>query len=300
MRSFEEPRTLLFALLLFLLQWVAACGSSGDSTERVTVRYSGDGAAYGISIRTGTVAASTSANGTVAQAATCKASAKAMAAGCTANIGSGEGEWTLALYGCFVQPGDELFDCELPPALTEGFLANAMVSAGCGCQMICPASPSVIVCADDSVGCGKAVVTAGNSRMHAGSNVVATTSPSVGSTTCSTCCETDFYDDMIGTVSSDEPLSEVEMEVTFADECQFDFNGAAVCEAAFDYGSWGQARFSESRLVKRLCLAASGPPEVPLAVPVLSCRGLIVGAVVTRALGRDFEPLTSMPTLQFR
>jgi len=300
MWSFDEFRALPFALLLFLFPWTAACGSSGDSGERVTVHYIGDAAAYGISIRAGTAAAATSANAIVARDATCKPSAKTLAAGCTPNIESSEGEWTLALYGCFVGPGDELFDCELLRTPAEGFLANATVRAGCGCQTICPTHPSIVVCANDSVGCGEAVVTADKSPTHVRSNVVTTTWPSVGATTCSTCCETDFYDDMIGTVRSDEPLSEVEMEVTFADECQFDFNGAAVCEAAYDTGSWGRARFSESRLVKRLCLAVSGPAEGPLTAPVLSCRGLIIGAVVTRALGRDFEPLASVPTLQFR
>lgn len=304
MRSPRQLRAVSLPLLLATFPWLSACGgSSGSSTERVTLYYDGSSAAYGVSIRTGTASASSSTAGATTAETSCTASAVAEAAGCAVKIEGNEDFLHLALYGCPVEPGDPLFDCDLPPEAVEQLRGGALVSAGCGCQAGCARAPGIVVCGAGEATCeqdiAQAIAQKNTGRARIPPDVVVTSHPATGETTCSTCCETDFYDDEIVSLVSDRPVSEVAVQIIFANECAFDNNGTAECDPNYDHDYWDRGSIGGSTLVKRLCLAAGVPARSLLAEPILSCRGNIIEATVTYALDEDFKPLDVLPKFQF-
>ncbi|MFN2427921.1 MAG: hypothetical protein ABR587_15910 [Candidatus Binatia bacterium] len=321
MQQLRFGLALPFTLLLAVAVCTGGCGSdsgSGNGNESVTIRYGGDRSAYGISVRsgaaiagaTGDAATASASSGALVAAASrsarqagevaCTMSVATAAAGCTASIATSASGVDLALYGCFFDAGDELFDCELPTALIDGLRSDATVLAGCGCRSLCPASPSIDVCNDGDSACVEAARLRVAIASRPPPDIVVTTQPATGETTCSTCCETDFHDDIIASVVSSEPISEFEVTITFADECRFDVNGTAECDLDDPDAHWGEQRLTGSTLVHRFCLSADDPTGNTLSVPFARCRGLIDDVTVTRALGRNFAPLSTPPQVRFR
>lgn len=300
MPTIPDLRAALRPLWPLVLCGMAACDSSGGgSANSVTIRYDGDTRAYGISIRTGTAATSASRSGARDGSPVCTMTAAATASGCSASIDASADGLDLALHGCFVEAGAALFDCQLSSAQAGGLRTGATVHAGCGCQVFCPTDPAIVVCDDGDVECEGAALADAATAQRTRPDVVATTQRGTGETTCSTCCETDYFPDEIGSVVSEEPLSEIQVDIDFAEECRFDFNGKAECEVYDPAENWVRVRSSGGTISQRWCFAASGEELEAGSLPILSCRGSIDRITVTRATGRDFGPLSVLPTVEF-
>jgi hypothetical protein len=290
------------ALALSAFAWIAGCDSGGGSggssgSEQVTIRYAGDKSAYGLFIE-GSVAEA-SANTKPMATDSCTMSEVATTAGCTSSVATSAEGVTLALSGCFVEPGDELFHCELSSGIVRALRSDPTVHAGCGCQA-CPSAPAIAVCDSNVTECEASPLVAANVSRSPRPDSVATSRRGTGETTCSTCCETDYFEDEIGTVVSDEVLSEVAFIVTFSEECAFDFNGAAECDLLDRvYDDWTVQNFGDGGIVKRFCFAGRAAGQDALSVSLVGCRGLIDDITVTRALGADFTPLANVPTIRF-
>lgn len=293
------PATSLSRLASMLLATIglASCDSSNGSAPATSIRYAGDLPAYGIVVRSGASAAATTAG--EAQDTACAVASDATAAGCSSEIDTTADGLRLALYGCFLAPGDQLFDCHLTEAMAETLRTDSTVRVGCGCQVNCPDAAAIAVCDEGSPECEDVIALQPTEERSTAPDSVATTQPGTGETTCSTCCETDFFPDEIGSAISDEPIAEIQVEVEFSEECRFDMNGTSDCDAYDPDDNWERVRFAGSSTFQRWCFASSGPAIATKPLPILSCRGLIDDVQVTRAVGTDFAPLSTIPSIVF-
>ena len=292
----KPPSSSLLALSLCFVALLAAC-ESGGGPNAVTIRYAGDTTAYGIFIRTidpptdALVAATDEEEGSP-----CHLTETARDAGCEFSGGQFPGDDVLLqLRGCYIEDGDALLDCELTSAQVAKLQSSAEVSTGCGCEN-CPTSPGFALCDVDSLDCDEAVISLQATADSAtNAQAVPTTVHLEAETTCSTCCDTDFVPAGEIRMSSAQQVTEIVLELTLFGTCTLNDADCQVVEG--DVSSVGSI-VSPPVTTQRICIAAVDPFDPSIDLPLIACKeDTIAKATVIRALDKNYEPLTELPTI---
>lgn len=296
MNSPAFSRVLSPSLSLCLLVLVAGCESSGGPNA-VTIRYAGDTTAYGIFIRTiDPPADALLAAADEEEGSSCHLTETASDAGCEFSGGQFLGnDVLLQLRGCYIEDGDALLDCELTSAQVAKLQSSGEVSTGCGCQN-CPASPGFALCEVDTLDCDEAVVSLqATTGFATNAQIVPTTVRLEAETTCSTCCDTDFVPAEEIRMSSAEQVTEIVVELTLSGSCKLNDADCEVIEG--DVSSTGSIQ-SPTVTTQRICIAAVDPFDPSIDLPLIACKEDTIDKVtVIRALDKNYEPLTELPTI---
>ncbi|MBI5505091.1 MAG: hypothetical protein HY899_09825, partial [Deltaproteobacteria bacterium] len=283
MHTIRLSRRAGIPLPLLALLCVGGCNSGGGDSERVTIGYAGDASAYGVLIRSGDSQALTKA---AAADPPCSMAAAAVAANCNGSVETSAGGLRLALRGCFLQPGDALFNCELSSDQAAHLRSDATVTTGCGCQANCPAVPAISVCGTNAADCQETAASQAATSATTKAQVVSTTTRTTFHNTCSTCCEVDTSPYRNAVLTATQPVTEIEVRLTVYRGCEF---SDAACRVE-DYFAWGviSSRTVNSTTL-RYCLASANPIEDATALPLLQCKdGTVASVAVVRAFGADF------------